>query len=109
MEAEASLLKAMGLNDKRLGVDEHLGFSKWTQKLDLHTRVKAQTGTVDKPESDVWFRHEKGTNNTDAARCNVSLYIIKFKLQSQKVVKMTRIRIFLMNIISAKLRLVHGQ
>ena len=59
MEVEASHLKAMGLHSKRVALDERLGFSKWTQKLDLHTKVKAQTGTADKPDADVWFRHEK--------------------------------------------------
>ena len=79
MEVETSQLKAMGLHSKRVALDEHLGFSKWAQKLDLHTKVKAQTGTTDKPDAEVWFRHEKGTNNTDAVRCNVCLYIIKIQ------------------------------
>jgi hypothetical protein len=73
MEVEASHLKAMGLHSKRGALDEYLGFSKWTQKRNLHTKVKAQTGTTDKPDAEEWFRHEKGNTNTNAVRCNVSL------------------------------------
>ena len=79
MEVDDSQLAAMGLHSKRGGLDEHLGFSKWVRKTDLHTLVKAQTGTTDKPDADVWFRHEKGTTNANAVRCNVCLYIIKIQ------------------------------
>ena len=79
MEVNDSQLAAMGLHSKRGGLDEHLGFSKWVRKMDLHTLVKSQTGTTDKPDADVWFRHEKGTTNANAVRCNVCLYIIKIQ------------------------------
>ena len=84
MEVEASHLKTMGLHSKRAALDEHLGFSKWNQKKDLHQKVKAQTGTADKPDADVWFRHEKGTNNTNAVRCNVCIHIIKIQATGTK-------------------------
>ena len=72
MEVEASQLAAMGLEPKREILDERLGFSKWDRKLELHTKVKAQTGTTDKPDADVWFRHEKGSTNTDAMFASTS-------------------------------------
>ena len=81
MEVEASHLKTMGLHKKRENLDEYLGYSKWTQKKTLHTKVTAQTGTADKPEveADEWFRYEKGINNSNAVRCNVCIYIIKIQ------------------------------
>ena len=84
MEVEASHLKTMGLNPKRATLDEHLGFSKWTKKKELHRKVKAQTGTTDKPDADVWFRHEKGTTCSTAVRCNVCIYIIKVQATVKK-------------------------
>ena len=82
MEAEDSHLKAMGLHSKRGTLDEQVGFSKWPRKLDLHNRVLAQTGTTDKPDAEEWFRHEKGTTNTNAVRCNVCLYNINLQIQN---------------------------
>ena len=84
MEVEASHLKTMGLNPKRAALDEHIGFSKWTKKKDLHRKVKAQTGTADKPDAEVWFRHEKGTTCSSAVRCNVCIYIIKVQATVKK-------------------------
>ena len=77
MEVDDSQLAAMGLHAKRGGVDESLSYSSWERKLELHTAVKAATGTSDKPKADVWFRYEKATTNTNAVRCYVSIYIIK--------------------------------
>ena len=51
MEVDDSQLAAMGLHSKRVNLDEHLGFSKWDRKTELHTLVKAQTGTTDKPDA----------------------------------------------------------
>ena len=77
MEVNESQLEAMGLQPKRGNTDEYLGFSSWARKLQLHTAVKAQTGTSDKPQTDEWFRHEKGTTCSEAVRCNICVHIIK--------------------------------
>ena len=71
MEVETSQLTDMGLEAKREVLDDRLGFSKWVRKSELHALVQGQTGTPDKPDADVWFRHEKGSTNTDAVSCNV--------------------------------------
>ena len=79
METKDSHLKAMGLHSKRGTLDEQLGFSKWPRKLELHEKVKAQTGTTDKPDAEEWFRFEKGSSTNDAVRCNICLIIIKIQ------------------------------
>ena len=77
MEVNDSQLAAMGLHPKRGNTDERLGFSAWQRKVELHTAVQAQTGTTDKPQTEEWFRHERGTTCAEAVRCNVCVHIIK--------------------------------
>ena len=79
MEVDDSQLAAMGLHSQRAGVDECLGFSNWPRKSAVHQAVKAQTGTMDRPNAEEWFRTERGVTNTNAGRCNVSIYVIKIQ------------------------------
>ena len=79
MEVDDSQLAGMGLHPKRGDLDEFLTYSKWDRKLDLHTAVKAATGTSDKPKADEWFRYEKGTNDSNAVKCNVRIDIVKIQ------------------------------
>ena len=79
MEVDDSQLAGMGLHAKRGDLDEYLPYSAWDRKLELHTAVKAATGTSDKPKADEWFRYERGTTNTDAVKCNVRIDIMKIQ------------------------------